>query len=309
MELQGEGKGRSEMGLAKDILQRLKRRPPGFNCLQGGKQYLSPDFPDYHLAILESINQECSLRGKFCLDIGGSNIPAEVMQLFGVQKFVCLDPVSKWFSTTPANLHSRYLGKKIYRIGDLQTALDREFSFILDEDVESLNQEMSGAFDLAMSISAFEHVTSLTKTLDVIYDLLSPQGVLYSQYEPIFSCAAGHHVWINEDYNFNNMPEIDHIHLLYTREEAELFLNKINRFDPYIKKVILEQSYDSKKINRFKLDEHVRAFQNAKFNNFQISYFYLEPVPEERLEVLYRKHGYMRFDVRGIKYVARKALV
>lgn len=60
------------------------------------QKYINESFPKYHLDILESLNEKYSLKNKIIIDIGGSNIPIEVMQSFGVKKFVCLDPISKW---------------------------------------------------------------------------------------------------------------------------------------------------------------------------------------------------------------------
>lgn len=270
------------------------------------QKFISNDFPQYHLNILESLNQEQSLEEKVVIDIGGSNIPAEIMRLFGVKKFICLDPVSKWNSFFNSTVLSEHNGKKVCKLKEFSNAFEEEFSFIVDEDIENIKQEMAGLFDVVFSISTFEHVTSLKKTLDVIYKILKPQGFLLSQYEPIFSCAAGHHVWISEDYNFNNMPEIEHMHLLYDRDEAQLFLNTIGRFNEEIRKKIIEQAYDSKIINRFMLNDHLNAFRDAKFNKYEIEYFFIHPAPEDRLKILCEKYGQMRYDVRGIKYIAYK---
>jgi hypothetical protein len=77
------------------------------------QKYVSIDFPQYHMDILESINQRYPLEGKVVIDIGGSNIPAEVMRLFGVKRFVCLDPISKWNSFFNITVSLEYNGKKV----------------------------------------------------------------------------------------------------------------------------------------------------------------------------------------------------
>jgi hypothetical protein len=270
------------------------------------RQYVTDSFTQYHLDILESINERVNLKDKVLADVGGSNIPAEVVHLFGVRKFVCIDPVTKWNSLHNSSISSRYMDKNVYKIESFNEAFEKEFSFILDEDIEQIKDKIHEFFDVVVSISTFEHVTSLDKTLSVIYQILKLGGILHSQYEPLFSCAVGHHVYIDADFNFNNMPEIEHMHLLCNKNEAELFLNKIKRFDLNLKKKIIEKAYDSKIINRFTLNDHIRSFQNSMFNKSEITYFCNQPVPHDRLRLLSLKYGEMRYDVRGIKYIAYK---
>lgn len=271
--------------------------------IQDRKSYVNATFPQYHLSILESLHEKYSLKNKVVIDIGGSNIPVEVMQSFGVKKFVCLDPVTKWGH--PVESHTCF-GKPIYKLADFSAAFDREFSFILDEDVEDINETMSGLFDVAISISTFEHVTSLRQTMQQIYNLLSAEGFLHSQYEPVFSCAAGHHVYLGENINFNNTPEINYFHLLYSKEEAMEILRKVTRFNQEQRNAIIRQLYDSQKINRFYLTQHINAICTSPFNRYVLEYFFLQPVPQEIQQKLIQKYGNERFDVRGVKVTAFK---
>lgn len=267
------------------------------------KTFISSDFPQFYLDLLESFNEKFSLSGMTVIDVGGSNIPAEVMQSFGVKKFVCLDPVTKW-GYGLKNGHC--FSKKVFKISEFEYAFKNEYSFVIDEDIENIGKDLNLMFDVVISFSTFEHVTSIKKTLDVIYGILKKPGILYSQYEPIFSCPDGHHVYISNDYNFNNMPEIEHMHLLYNREEAVHFLNTITRFNVEIKNKIIQQAYESKVINRFMINEHIDSFQKSKFNKHQITYLNMKPVSEERINIFNKKYGRMRYDVRGIQYFAYK---
>jgi len=267
------------------------------------QKYVNESFPKYHLDILESLNEKYSLRDKIIIDIGGSNIPVEVMQSFGVKKFVCLDPVSKWGYSKQKN---KCFGKPIYKLNKFKIKFNNEYSFIIDEDIENLDSSFFNKFDIAISISTFEHVTSLTKTMNIIYQILKNDGFLHSQYEPIFSCASGHHVYISKDLNFNNMPEINYFHLLYSKDEAIQFLKKIKRFDTKIKKEIIRQAYGSKILNRFLVNQHINAIYNSNFKKYILDYFYLQPVPEKIDKTLKQKYGNQRFDVRGIKLTAFK---
>lgn len=267
------------------------------------QKYINESFPKYHLDILESLNEKYSLKNKIIIDIGGSNIPIEVMQSFGVKKFVCLDPISKWGYSKQKNT---CFGKTIYKLDKFKTKFNSEYSFIIDEDIENLDDSFFNKFDIAISISTFKHVTSLTKTMNIIYQILKNDGFLHSQYEPVFSCASGHHVYINKDLNFNNMPEIDYLHLLYSKNEAIQFIQKIERFDTAIRKEIISQAYDSKIINRFFVNQHINAIYNSNFKKYILDYFYLQPVSEKINQILNQKYGNQSYDVRGIKFTAFK---
>lgn len=142
--------------------------------------------------------------------------------------------------------------------------------------------------------------------MNIIYQILKNDGFLHSQYEPVFSCASGHHVYINKDLNFNNMPEIDYLHLLYSKNEAIQFIQKIERFDTAIRKEIISQAYDSKIINRFFVNQHINAIYNSNFKKYILDYFYLQPVSEKINQILNQKYGNQSYDVRGIKFTAFK---
>ena len=270
-------------------------RPPS-------ERLLAPMFSEHHLDLLESIQRRFSLRGKNVVDVGGVNIPAELMRRLGVRRFVCVDPVSKWGYGCS---DGKCFEKPVYKRKDFREAFEREFSFVLDEGIEEVGEELASTFDVAISIGAFEHVASLEQTLEALFRILKKDGHLFSYYDPIFSCAKGHHVYINKNYNFNNMPELDHMHLLYGPEEARRYLQGVERFEG-LSETIVQQAYFSDKINRFTLNDHLRALSGGPFNEYTILFYKVTPVPPQRWEELVRRHGPMRYDVQGIQYVARK---
>ena len=266
-------------------------------------RFVNSSFPRYHLEILETLNRQFSLKGKTIIDIGGSNIPTGVMKLFGVRKFVCIDPVTKWGYFIEDN---KCFDKKIVKINDFKVAFNQEYSFIVDDNAENINSDFYGIFDLAISISTFEHVKSVQKTINNIYSILKDNGILHAQYEPIYSCSSGHHVYVDGKYNFNNMPEISYMHLLYNQKGAKNIVKKFSRFDASIIKKIIDNAYQSDFINRFLLNEHITSIYNSYFNKYNLEYFYIEPVPNKILSILNKKYGKMRYDVRGIKITCYK---
>lgn len=282
---------------------KITRNPLKQLKMQNRKKYLSEDFPQYHLDILEEIDKTYSLKGKTIIDIGGSNIPIEIMKSFGVKKFVCVDPISKWGYYQKDNV---CFGKRIYKETEFSNAFENEYSFIIDNEVETLGEQFNNIFDIAISISTFEHVNSIKETLNVIHRMLKSKGVIISQYEPVFSCASGHHVYVSKEYNFNNMPEIDYLHLLYKEDEAREYIKSIERFDKNIQEEIIRQAYHSNVINRFMIKDHIVGFHNSLFNKFIVEYFYMQPVPEEIRQKLVTNYGDQRYDIRGIKYIGIK---
>ncbi|OPZ58770.1 MAG: hypothetical protein BWY86_01407 [Candidatus Aminicenantes bacterium ADurb.Bin508] len=101
------------------------------------------------------------------------------------------------------------------------------------------------------------------------------------------------------------MPELDHMHLLYSPEEARRYLQGVERFEG-LSETIVQQAYFSDKINRFTLNDYLRALSGGPFNEYTILFYKVTPVPPQRWEELVRRHGPMRYDVQGIQYVARK---
>jgi len=122
------------------------------------KKYVNSSFSQYHLDILESLYEKYGLKNKRIIDVGGSNIPIDVMKSFEVTKFVCLDPISKWGY---AKIKNKCFLKNVYKLSDFEEAFNAEYSFILDENIEKVGNILNNEFDIAISISAFEHVTSL----------------------------------------------------------------------------------------------------------------------------------------------------
>jgi ubiquinone/menaquinone biosynthesis C-methylase UbiE len=55
-----------------------------------------------------------------------------------------------------------------------------------------------GYFDLALSMSAFEHIRGLDEVLAAAYRVLKPGGLLYAHFGPIWSTSYGHHLWFDD---------------------------------------------------------------------------------------------------------------
>jgi SAM-dependent methyltransferase len=262
---------------------------------------------EYLIKVLEAVDKSYGLKGKVVADIGGSNITPQIARHYGIKKMVCIDPITKWFSGLQQDISkSTYADIPLLKNQDFLEAYNTLDYFILDECGEDLQSDCDNKFDIILSMSAFEHVNSITAVMDNIYNMLKPRGFMFSTYEPIFSCAKGHHIWVDDEINFTNVPELDFFHMLYSYEEAAAFLEKQERFFR-CKDKILDIVYKSDVINRKTLNTHLTEIANSKFGKYKIVFWYLDKQPtEEEFKILSRKYGAQRFDVRGITVYAEK---
>lgn len=269
------------------------------------RKHLSDDFPSYHYNLLVDLHLDVNFQGKRVVDIGGSNIPVEFMQALGVKQFVCIDPISKWENFADKKVTKQAFGKNIYKLRSIKKPLQEQYSFIVDTDVESLDNQLNGHFDIAVSFSTFEHVNSVADTMKVIHNLLNDQGVLLSSYEPIYSSAAGHHIFINDEINFSygDLADLEFMHLNYTKTQARKFLKSLDRFTKEQITTMIDQAYNSPIINRFGLNDHILGIFNSPFNKYAVDYFYLHPSKKMTKRM---QQSAMRHDVRGLKLRAWK---
>lgn len=137
-------------------------------------------------------------------------------------------------------------------------------------------------FDLVVSFCAFEHFTHPEIILDVVKKCLKKDGWLLSYFGPIFSCACGHHCWVNTTLNFNDYTHLPKFcHLLMTPDELEQHLLDFYPLET-VRKAI-DQIYYSDRVNRFHYEDYVRFFENAGFSECSVSSGYEEPVEEDIL--------------------------
>ena len=263
---------------------------------------------DYLIRVLDMLDETYGLKGKCVADIGGSNISPEIASFYGMKKMVCVDPVTRWYSDLGYDIqNTRYAQLDLVTNAHFQDAWENKSYFIMDEPAEQLTHDLDCKFDIIVSMSTFEHVDSVEETMNSIYRMLhSGGGILFASYEPLFTCAKGHHVWVNEELCFAKLPELDFFHLKYTYEEAKAFLKGFEKFDGFID-TILEQTYHSHVINRKTFQQHIDEISRSHFRNHVIDYWYRdqEPSPED-LARIKERFGEQRYDVRGIAVTAFK---
>jgi SAM-dependent methyltransferase len=83
--------------------------------------------------------------------------------------------------------------------------------------------------DVVFSSCAFEHVNDMDRALAEIARVLRPGGAVVTLFAPIWSCAVGHHLWLEDDdgrqLSFMDRVVPDWGHLLLEERELAWFLS------------------------------------------------------------------------------------
>lgn len=144
-----------------------------FNASQPNSPMLD-DIRSYNHLIISEFNKIGSLRGASILDIGASPHGYAMERCFelGVSLYVGvgLDIESNEFVT----------------VGDAEGHL----LFMNAEDLAFHDD----TFDRIVSMSTFEHIGNVPRALSEIERVLKPQGRALITFEPLWSCAYGHHL-------------------------------------------------------------------------------------------------------------------
>lgn len=267
----------------------------------------SSEISEYHFNIIKKLHEDYPFHGKKILDLGGSNIPAELMFKLGAKQFVCVDPVSKWNSFHGQDGAIKHCqGKDVIKNFEIQYACKNKSTFIIDENIEDVDFScIHDYFDIIFSVSTFEHMSDIKIALNVVYTILKKDGVFFAEYQPIYSCRTGHHVYLSSELNFNNMRELDYIHLLKDEAGVRTYVETLQLTENE-RTQIIHSMFHSKIINRKMFNEHILEICNSNFNNYIIKYPFVSQVDDDILSCVRNKYGDMRYDVHGISLICIK---
>jgi ubiquinone/menaquinone biosynthesis C-methylase UbiE len=146
-----------------------------------------------------------------------------------------------------------------------------------------------GAFDLAFSWSAFEHISQPIEVLQEIRRILSPNGAFFLQLWPFYFSAKGSHLW---DW----FPE-DHHHL--SRPESEIVEELVaSDLKPEDWTQIMAREF--RHLNRITVEELQRSMLAAGFVVRRLELL-ASPTP---LTPELARYSWLDLGVSGIKLVA-----
>ena len=133
-----------------------------------------------HGKYLTWANCTVGLAGKDVLEIGGCSPISQLRKLFP-RTWVCFN-----LDRAAVDEFNR----------DARQQQCSNFSAVA-QDAATL--ELTSRFSVAYSINAFEHIADLHTTLDRVRQSLTPGGVLFTVFGPIWSADIGHHLSIPTD--------------------------------------------------------------------------------------------------------------
>lgn len=243
-------------------------------------------------------------RGKRVLEIGGSNLPVELTRgCLDAKQWVCVDNMPTAFDHAKSAAH--YAHHTIQKLTPA-SKLNSLHYIIFDGKIEEIPDSFHDKFDLVVSFCAFEHFTHPEIILDVVKKCLKKGGSLLSYFGPIFSCACGHHCWVNKTLNFNDYTHLPKFcHLLMTPDELEKHLLSFYPLETV--KQAINQIYYSDRVNRFHYEDYVKFFENAGFLECTVGSGYEEPVEEDILREVSKKYPqYSNFTTYSILVSLKK---
>jgi SAM-dependent methyltransferase len=222
----------------------------------------------YHVDFLRECDNQCRLKGKRVVEIGGS-LPKElVFGCFGVKQWIAIEDLNYWDEITETTGETQPELNKPRPIKELTSWPDNSEYEIFVGKVEEINPNLYGHFDLVFSIACFEHIHTIGLALDRMWSVLKSGGKLFTMFSPIWSAHDGHHLPNIVDRNgnkftFANSPIPPWGHLQFSPSEMSEHLMKHTDFKTAHEMVYY--IYHSPHINRLFTEDYVRYFQNSKF--------------------------------------------
>jgi SAM-dependent methyltransferase len=262
---------------------------------------------NYHFEALDALLAMTDLRGKCVLEVGGSNMPREMLaDDFQVERWVSVDMVDETHYARAQQV-DHYSRERIYPLADAADHLFQDLYSIFNGAAENIGDCFGGKFDVVVSITAFEHIGRLATVLRKIHRALRPGGLLFSYFGPIYSCRVGHHCWVAEDLNFNNpgaLPEFCHLLM----KPAELLSHLVRHYPQETAEEAVYQIYYSERVNRNLFEDYQEYMAASPFEKFECRPYGIQPVEkaaQKKLEQM--RPGYRRFDAYGMHIIARKS--
>ncbi len=198
-----------------------------FNASQPNGKLLD-SIRDYNHQIIGEFNKIRPLAGVALLDIGASPHGYAMEKCFAL------------------GVH-RYMGIGL----DIDAAEDMRFGEA-EGGLRYMNAQdltfADGSFDLVVSMSTFEHIADVPKALAEIHRVLRPGGAVLLSFEPLWTCAYGHHL-----HHFGPVSHLvpDWAHLIWDSQQMRAYLEgKWPDDAPLNLDRTIEWIYDNEVINR-----------------------------------------------------------
>jgi SAM-dependent methyltransferase len=265
---------------------------------------------DYHFSVMKYFTSQTSFKDKVCLEIGGSNLPRELLfDVLGVRKWVSIDKIKDTYVMKEYAQH--YASEKIIDLDEITVDIVNSANnnyLILEGLAENLPDQFTNLFDICISICSFEHLLYPLRVINNMYRALKNDGIMMSYFGPIWSGSKGHHMWASNKLNFNASEGDSHVppfaHLLY---DPYNFYEYLIQFYPAdIAEEAVNQTYFSTRINRLFFEDYEKIMSLSNFNKYTINtYGETEITPEDYAKLTIR-YGHRKYNMYGLKIKAFK---
>jgi hypothetical protein len=260
---------------------------------------------DYQFWTLNGLLQEVDVRGRTVLEVGGSNLPRElVLGRLGAEAWHCIDLLpGEHFTKTHKTAH--YSLERIKPLSDFHPAHLVERYNIFDGRIQDAGALPAEHYEVVISIASFEHIQDFGDALRSIRRMMKPGAKLFSNFGPIWSCRVGHHIWVDDDLNFTVEDATPPFaHLLYSRDAVHAAL--ATRFGDRRATNAVTQMFDEGFINRLFYEDYEALTGTAGFSEASTTSSWddeVDPALQARLEALYP--GRRRFGAYNAKIFCR----
>lgn len=211
-----------------------------FNASQANSGMLD-SIRAYNHLVVDAFNSIRPLEGASVLDIGASPHGYAMERCFKLQ-------VARYVG----------IGLDIEAMEDIRVGnSEGRLIFMNAQDLAFEDQ----SFDLAMSMSTFEHIADVPKALSEIHRVLRPGGACLLSFEPLWTCAYGHHL-----HHFGELSNLvpAWAHLSWGRDQMRAELqDKWPQGGAIDLNQAIEWTYDSDAINRIGIAQMRQHFHEG----------------------------------------------
>jgi SAM-dependent methyltransferase len=254
----------------------------------------------YQSQALSHLLGRVNLNGKRVLEVGGSNLPRKLLfDFLGVEEWVSVDIIAEGrYQLLQQDAHYKQEG--VSPLAEAHLLTGTKDYLILDGAIEAATGLPTAHFDLVVSITSLEHILPLASALAQMKRVLRPGGFIFTYHGPIWSAYCGHHIWVDDELNFNAEGSIpDFAHLLLSPPEMFDVL-RTTFGETRAEKAVL-QIYHLPRINRLFYEDYLSYFKLAGFYEIEAMPYAQRAINtglQRKLEVSHP--GYHVFDAYGM---------
>ena len=249
----------------------------------------------YHKTMTKHLMERCNVQGKKILEIGGD-------VSCSVAKYLVENGAAH---VTSINIDSRFSDREVNNRISTKRLSATELTKCFAKET----------FDIVYGYAVLEHIDNTSLLLAEIYSVLKKNGFVYLHGGPIWTCARGHHIWVDcvvDTYRFNKQdknPIPDWYHLILTPEEMKLHLAEKSISAEDADKIV-HYIYDSSDICRIGHADLIEKFHQSELKMLEVIQSYgkaqVDYETSTKLKSMFQDKQH-DFEVESVKFLLQKA--